>query len=315
MKLSVQAGATSQSVNLFVRDSSSTTGAGLTGLVFNTAGLTAYYSFAGANATATAITLATLAAVNSAYSSGGFKEIDATNMPGWYRLDVPNAALATAKGRSVALHLKGATNMAPLPVEIELTGWDNQDATRGGLTALPNANAGANGGLPLGDASARVLLQPTQTGVTIPTVTTVGTVTTLTNLPSIPNNWLTAVGIAAGALNGKGDWNTAVPPTAVQIRQEIDTNSVGLAAIFARTDVATSSRLAAASYTAPDNTSITWLKNYLSGDRSIDTGVSPWAEVVTIAGTSTELIRKKLRDVAGGSITATTTVIGSAKDS
>lgn len=36
--------------------------------------------------------------------------------------------------------------------------------------------------------------------------TTVGTATNLTNLPSIPANWLTATGIAAGALNGKGDW-------------------------------------------------------------------------------------------------------------
>ncbi len=33
---------------------------------------------------------------------------------------------------------------------------DLSDAVRGGLTALPNANAGANGGLPLGDANARV---------------------------------------------------------------------------------------------------------------------------------------------------------------
>lgn len=156
MKLSILAGATSQSINIFVRDSSSSTGGGLTGLVYNTASLAAYYSHAGANATATVITLATLAAVNSAWSSGGFKEIDATNMPGWYRLDLPNAVLATSKGRSVALHLKGATNMAPTPIEIELTGWDNQDTVRGGMTSLPNAAAGANGGLPTGDASGRV---------------------------------------------------------------------------------------------------------------------------------------------------------------
>ena len=32
------------------------------------------------------------------------------------------------------------------------------------------------------------------------------TVTTLTNLPAITANWLTAAGIAASALNGKGDW-------------------------------------------------------------------------------------------------------------
>ena len=129
MKLSIKAGSTSQSVNVFILDSASTTGDGKTGLVFNSAGLTAYYSHAGVDATATAITLATLAAVNSAWSSGGFKEIDATNMPGWYRLDLPDAVIAASKGRSVAVHLKGASGMVPLPIEIELTGFDNQSAT------------------------------------------------------------------------------------------------------------------------------------------------------------------------------------------
>lgn len=124
--LSILAGATSQSVNVFIQDNRVGTGVGLTGLVFNTASLTAYYTFAGANATAVAITLATLAAVNSAYSSGGFKEIDATNMPGWYRLDLPNAALVTSKGRVATIHLRGAANMVEKPFQIELTGWDNQ---------------------------------------------------------------------------------------------------------------------------------------------------------------------------------------------
>jgi hypothetical protein len=50
---------------------------------------------------------------------------------------------------------------------------------------------------------------------------TISTVTTLTNLPSIPANWLTAAGINASALNGKGDWLLAssytAPPTTAQI--------------------------------------------------------------------------------------------------
>lgn len=168
-KLSIQAGLTSQSVNIFISDSSSTTGAGLTGLAYNTASLVAYYSHAGANAGANAITLATLAAVNSAWSSGGFKEIDATNMPGWYRLDLPDAVLAASKGRSVAVHLKGAANMAPLPLEIELTAWNNQDAVRGGMTALPNANAAASGGL---------LINGSNTGtVTLAAMTVTGALT------------------------------------------------------------------------------------------------------------------------------------------
>jgi hypothetical protein len=50
-------------------------------------------------------------------------------------------------------------------------------------------------------SSGAVLLQAAQTGVTIPTVTT------LTNLPAITSNWLTAAGIAASALDGKGNWN------------------------------------------------------------------------------------------------------------
>src|ERR1700724_3199587 len=124
-KGSIVAGATSQSVNVFIQDSSSTVGAGLAGLVYNTAGLAAYYTFTGANCAATAITLATLAAVGSAFSSGGFKEIDANHMKGAYRPDIPNAALAAASGQFVTIYLYGATNMAPCVFEIELTGWNN----------------------------------------------------------------------------------------------------------------------------------------------------------------------------------------------
>lgn len=148
MKLQIKVASTSQTVNVFIQNSSSTTGAGLAGLAFDSAGLTAYYMLP--KAAAVSITLATLAAVTSAYSSGGFKEIDSTNCPGWYRFDIPDAALAS--GRFVGIHLKGATNMAPLPLEIELTAWNNQDAVRGGMTALPNAAADAAGGLPISDA-------------------------------------------------------------------------------------------------------------------------------------------------------------------
>lgn len=144
MKLSIQVASTSQTVNVFVRDSSSTTGGGLTGLVFNSPSLVAYYALPRAAAVSIALVTQT---VTGAYSSGGFVEISSANMPGWYRLDVPDAAIAS--GRFVSIHLKGATNMAPLPLEIELTGWNNQDAVRGGLTALPNANAAAANGLPI----------------------------------------------------------------------------------------------------------------------------------------------------------------------
>lgn len=151
-KLSRVAGATSVDVNVFIQDTTSTTGAGLTGLVFNTASLTAYYHRQGANA-AVAISLATKTL--GTWATAGFIVVDGTNMPGLYELGIPDAALA-AGAKWVIIMLKGAANMAPVLLEIELTAWDNQDAVRGGMTALPNASAGASGGLPTGDASGRV---------------------------------------------------------------------------------------------------------------------------------------------------------------
>lgn len=139
----IKAGKTSVSLNVFVPQSNVTTGNGLTGLVFNTASLTAYWLVPGGSPAA--ITLATLAAVNSAWSSGGFKELDATNMPGHYRLDIPDAVLAT--GPTVTIHLRGAANMTSAIIEIDLVAYDPTDTVRLGLTALPNAAAAATGGL------------------------------------------------------------------------------------------------------------------------------------------------------------------------
>lgn len=58
-------------------------------------------------------------------------------------------------------------------------------------------------------------------------VTLAATVTTLTNLPTIPANWLTAAGIAAAALNGKGDWN--VGKTGYSLTQVFPTNFADMA--------------------------------------------------------------------------------------
>ena len=127
MKLILKKGATSNSVLVFIQDSSSLVGAGLTGLVYNSGSLTAYYCRPGA--AAAAITLATLVAVTSAWSSGGFKEIDATNMPGVYRLDIPDAVLAAGADSAVVM-LKGATNMAPLLLEIQLSSVDLNSSIR-----------------------------------------------------------------------------------------------------------------------------------------------------------------------------------------
>jgi hypothetical protein len=120
---SIKKGATSQSIYFDVLDSTSTTGGRKTGLVYNSSGLTAYY--VRNQGSPTAITLATLSAANSAWSSGGFKEVDATNMPGLYRLDVPDAAFATGAD-TVVITIKGVTGMAQSSDQIQLI--DNNSA-------------------------------------------------------------------------------------------------------------------------------------------------------------------------------------------
>lgn len=84
-------GSTSKSVFIYM---TGPTGLPIAGLAFDTTGLVA--SYAGTKLARVAITLATLAAITTAWASGGFKEVDAVNFIGWYRLDVPDAALALA---------------------------------------------------------------------------------------------------------------------------------------------------------------------------------------------------------------------------
>jgi hypothetical protein len=133
-KLSLKQASTSVILQIFIQDSSSTVGAGLAGLTNASGSLTAYYH-KDVDTTATVISLVTMTV--GTFTSSGFKEIDATNMPGWYQFCPPNTALST--GKSVAIHLKGATNMAPVPLEIELTQVDNQDGTAFGVSRIDAA--------------------------------------------------------------------------------------------------------------------------------------------------------------------------------
>jgi len=149
-----QVGTTSQIIQVYIPNSS--TGLGRTGLAFGTSGLTCYYK-RNTGAGSVAVTLATMTL--GTWATGGFIEVDATNMPGLYEIGIPNAALITGADL-VTLYLQGAANMGAVAIEVELTAWSNQDGVRAGLTALPNAAAGANGGLPTGDASGRVTYAP-----------------------------------------------------------------------------------------------------------------------------------------------------------
>jgi hypothetical protein len=130
----IKRGSTSVRRLIFIADTSSTTGAGLANLVFNSSNLVAYY-YAGDLSNEVQITLVT--ATLGTFASGGFVAVDNTNMPGWYEIGIPDAAMDG--GNEVAIQLRGATNMAPVNVYIELDAVDYQDATAFGISRIDAA--------------------------------------------------------------------------------------------------------------------------------------------------------------------------------
>lgn len=118
--ITIAPGSTSQSIELYL---------GATGLKASTSGLSARY-----NRTRTASVSIPLVArtIGQAWTSGGFAEVDATNMPGVYRLDVPDAALA-AGADDVTVVVRGASGTNGAVMTIKLSS--------GGLTSAQTASA------------------------------------------------------------------------------------------------------------------------------------------------------------------------------
>ncbi len=141
--------ATSKTIYVMMRDS--TTLAGKTGLAFGTAGLKFYYTRDLADAvTITLVTQTTTAA----WTSGGFVEVSSSNAPGLYRLDLPNAAIATGVN-GVVVTWTGASTIED-GSEIALVGFDPTTIDKTGFSL---AAAGLD---PVYDASNGV-----ETGLTL----------------------------------------------------------------------------------------------------------------------------------------------------
>jgi len=130
--ITIAPGSTSQSIELYL---------GATGLTASTAGLSAYY-----NRTRTASVSIPLVArtIAQAWTSGGFAEVDATNMPGVYRLDVPDAALA-AGADDVTIVVRGAsgTNGAVMTVKLSSGGLTEAQTAAAVLDAVGTSYATA----------------------------------------------------------------------------------------------------------------------------------------------------------------------------
>ena len=119
--ITIAPGSTSQSIELYL---------GVTGLTASTSGLSAYFNRT--RSVATPITLVAVSLITDGWVSGGFKEVNASTMPGVYRLDLPDAAVDVGVD-DVTVVVRGASGTNGAVMTIKLSS--------GGLTAAQTADA------------------------------------------------------------------------------------------------------------------------------------------------------------------------------
>lgn len=124
----VKAGTTSKQVEFVLRDSS--TGQGYTGLTSSDVNM----SYFREGDSGGSIGIGTFSGNIGAFSAGSFVEVDSTNMPGLYQLDIPDAALASGVD-AVTISIT-ATGVIDKYLRICLLSVDLRDATDMGLTNL-----------------------------------------------------------------------------------------------------------------------------------------------------------------------------------
>ena len=219
----VTAGKTSVSVYFYiVQDASGTSpGEPKTGLLFSDIETGGSASYMRQGAARVDFSLITLASASAVYAEGGFILVDDTNMPGVYRMDVPNAAFATAVDEvSVALVVESSNNATASPLKVQIFDFDARDAVRGGLTALPNVDAGSAGGLPddtdangavriVDGTGAREINTNSGAVALVDLVTLVTTTTTNTDVRGTDNAFLASVGGALADAAAVGDVTSA----------------------------------------------------------------------------------------------------------
>ena len=150
MKLLIPKGATSRIVTVFIQANNVTTGAGLSGLT-NASSIVGGYVREGGTGVALAVDedVTTEGTYQAPSAAGKVRIGTPANMTaGTYELHFHNDLWATG-AEGIVITLGGATNMAVLTIEVQLT-----DPVRGvgSPTALPNAAADAAGGLIISDA-------------------------------------------------------------------------------------------------------------------------------------------------------------------
>lgn len=195
MLISYSNGQTSVVLRVKIRNSSVSTGAGLTGLAYNSSGLiistiadneasATTYTVAGSTIE-TITTLGTFAAPTA--TKCRFKEVDSTNHKGVYEIQIADARFAVSGAKSLLISILGATNAAECDVVIPLT-TVNPYVTAGKLP-VTLASTDVTGNVAADLQTIKTQAVTCSGGVTVPAATlasttniTAGTITTTTNL-------------------------------------------------------------------------------------------------------------------------------------
>lgn len=154
MAKDITIGFTDYTTTVFIPDPASTDGSGKTGLVAANLTVSGTRVETDNDVTVTDYTssLNDLAALTSAHTDWGIKEVSSTLAPGLYRIDIADAIFAAGAWSAVVYVMITTSAAAASPIEFTLVGFNPLDGVRMGLTALPNAAADAAGGLIISDA-------------------------------------------------------------------------------------------------------------------------------------------------------------------
>jgi hypothetical protein len=123
-KHDVHIGQTDYSVLVFIRDSTSSSGAPKTGLDHTKVDFSYTRVETDNDVVVTgSINPASLASLTAAHTDWGFKEVDAPEAPGLYRLDIADQVFASgAWSAVVSIRDAGSNNVAPVALEFQLVG-------------------------------------------------------------------------------------------------------------------------------------------------------------------------------------------------
>ena len=119
-KISRQVGTTNEILNIFIRDATNVSSAGLA----NVSSTSVSFAWMRSDQNGVSSGTATAGGTLGTYSVSTLTQMSSSLALGWYQFSPPNAVFLS--GTSAILHLYGYPNMAPTPIEIELTKTDNQ---------------------------------------------------------------------------------------------------------------------------------------------------------------------------------------------